>query len=169
MLGHPPARHRNRSPPCAGNGVLLRRDRPAKAGSSPSRDKSRDAPEVRKLRHPRTNCEIACEGPNPKTGWWCAQSGANRSPPQIPATREFWANIAKFSTSNGRVNPTKHAGKRGLYEISCPKVAGKICRESGKHFTISREEPRRPATLVPRCGIRHGRPTILTIPGRVAE
>jgi hypothetical protein len=77
--GDSPLSHRNRSPPCAGNGVLLRRDRPAKAGSSPNRDRFRDAPKVRKLRHPRTNCEIACEGPNPKTGWW-AHQGSNLGP-----------------------------------------------------------------------------------------
>jgi hypothetical protein len=88
----------------AGNGNFLRRDRPAKGGSSPSRDRFRDA---RKPRFPRTNCEIACEGLNPKTGWWCAQSYANRSPSQFPGTREFWVKYANFSTSDRPVNPRK--------------------------------------------------------------
>ena len=63
----------------AGNGNFLRRDRLAKAGSSPSRDRFRDAPEARKPRFPRTNCEIACEALNPKTGWW-AHQGSNLGP-----------------------------------------------------------------------------------------
>jgi hypothetical protein len=57
----------------AGNGNFLRGDRPAKAGPSASRDGLRDAPEARKPRFPRTNCEITCEGPNPETGWWAHQ------------------------------------------------------------------------------------------------
>jgi hypothetical protein len=65
----------------------------------------------------------------------------NRSPSQIPATREFWANIANFSTSNGPVNPSKPARESRFYEIFYLKVAWKICREPGKHFTISREVP----------------------------
>jgi hypothetical protein len=69
----------NRSPPCAGNGNFLRRNRPAEAGSSPSRDRFRGAPEARKPQSPRTNCEIACEGLTPKTGWW-AHQGSNLGP-----------------------------------------------------------------------------------------
>jgi hypothetical protein len=72
----PTSQPSNQSPPRAGNGNFPRRDRPAKAGSSPSRDTLRDAPEARKPRFPRAKCEITCEGPNPKTGWWCGQSGA---------------------------------------------------------------------------------------------
>jgi hypothetical protein len=64
---------------CAGNGNFLRRDRPAKAGPAASRDQFRDAPEARKPRFPRTNYEITCEGPNPKTGWW-AHQGSNLGP-----------------------------------------------------------------------------------------
>jgi hypothetical protein len=48
----------------------------------------------------------------------------------------------EFQHSNGPVNPTKPAGKSRFYEIFYLKVAGKICREPGKHFTISREAPR---------------------------
>jgi hypothetical protein len=63
----------------AGNGNFLSRDRPAKAGPAASGDEFRDPPEARKPRFPRTNCEIACEGPNPKTGWWDHQ-GPNPGP-----------------------------------------------------------------------------------------
>jgi len=48
---------------CAGNGLFLRGDRPAKAGPTASRDQIRDAPEARKPRFPRTNCGSTCEGP----------------------------------------------------------------------------------------------------------
>jgi hypothetical protein len=83
-------------PPSHRTGLRLRRERKfppqrhaSKASSSPSRDKSSDAPEATKSRFPRTNCEIACEGPNPKTGWWrCSGTNwrpttqsSNRSPP----------------------------------------------------------------------------------------
>src|SRR3977135_4509471 len=47
-LKGPTTQSSNRSPPCAGNGNFLRRDRPAKAGSSSSRDRFRDTPEARK-------------------------------------------------------------------------------------------------------------------------
>jgi len=63
----------------AGNGNFLRGDRPAKAGPSAGRDGLRDAPEARKPRSPRINCEITCEGPNPETGWW-AHQGSNLGP-----------------------------------------------------------------------------------------
>jgi hypothetical protein len=63
----------------AGNGNFLRGDRPAKAGPSASGDGLRDAPEARKPRFPRINCEITCEGPNPETGWW-AHQGSNLGP-----------------------------------------------------------------------------------------
>jgi hypothetical protein len=89
----PTSQPSNQSPPCAGNGNFPRRDRPAKAGSSPSRDTLRDAPEARKPRFPRAKCEITCEGPNPKTGWWRHQ-GSNLGPnhaviePVSPLRRE---------------------------------------------------------------------------------
>jgi hypothetical protein len=55
---------------CAGNGKFPSGDRPAKAGPAASGDEFRDAPKARKPRFLRSKCEIACEGPNPKTGWW---------------------------------------------------------------------------------------------------
>jgi hypothetical protein len=68
----------------AGNGNFQCRDRPAKAGSSPSRDGVGDAQGARKPPFPRYKCEKACESLSPTTGWWCAQSDTNRSPSAIP-------------------------------------------------------------------------------------
>ena len=31
----------------------------------------------------RYKCDYSCKGPNPKTGWWCEQSCANRSRPDF--------------------------------------------------------------------------------------
>src|ERR1700682_3920972 len=116
MLGSnwgPTTQSSNRSPPCAGNGNFLRRDRPAKAGSSPSRDRFRDTPEARKPRFPRTNCEIACEGLNPETGWWCAQSYANPSPCYLANIRVIFQN-----NSEPAAESVKKACSTGISRIS---------------------------------------------------
>jgi hypothetical protein len=53
---------------------------------------------------------------------------------------------ANFSTSDHPVNPRKSLEKAAFRGFFYSKIAGKICEEPGKHFTISREAPRRPTT-----------------------
>jgi hypothetical protein len=81
QTGDPPPSHRTTLLSRAGNGNLRCRDGHAKAGLSPSRDQSRDVTECEKPPFWRNKCEKADGSLSPRTGWWCAQPYANRSPP----------------------------------------------------------------------------------------
>jgi hypothetical protein len=121
----------NRSLPCAGNGNFPRRDRPAKAGSSPSRDGFRDAPEAGKPRFSRTNCQITCEGPNPKGG------GGSRArtgdPPRSHRTGLLLRRERKFSVQRQgskipffprrrRIQRLPEAGKSPIWRRKCEDI-----------------------------------------------
>jgi hypothetical protein len=79
QTGDPPPSHRTGLRPAPGTEISS-----AETGrQTPAHhlaETDSETPEAIKPRFPRTNCEIACEALNSKSGWWCAQSGANRSP-----------------------------------------------------------------------------------------
>jgi hypothetical protein len=67
----------------AGNGIFQCRDSRANTATVRPRDPNGDSLDEQKPAVTRTKCGYSCKGPNPETGWWCAQSRANQSPLNI--------------------------------------------------------------------------------------
>src|ERR1700733_5460704 len=82
----------------------------------------------------------------------------------IPWYQGILGEIREFQHLRPPCKPEKTAGKRGFFR-------GFLFKSSRENLRRTRETlhdqqgstPRRPTTSSPRCGIRHVRPTILTI------